>query len=161
APHGGFVPEQTQTTAGVAHPVATQDANDTPLLEFMDVVFSQAPFNPAELLSYTWEESLSDKPDAYVTTHLSTPGQQVASGSMAPGSKPDANQQMDFPNRQMLYYRTPQAPGGAASTSAAKDENPPPYLWSDPFTVINTRFDDDVPQEGEGDEGDVDISMGE
>ncbi|POR33178.1 Putative transcriptional regulatory protein [Tolypocladium paradoxum] len=111
-------PQQTLKPPGGPVPVQMDLSHET--MQYMDELMSQPNLNIAEF----WNAADTGAGDPDISATVSP--------------------ERDFQNR-MTGQEAPRQQAITLQTQPPKDDHvPPPYVWSDPFTVMNTKFDDNV-----------------
>ncbi|WYZ44617.1 hypothetical protein EsH8_VII_001053 [Colletotrichum jinshuiense] len=109
--------------------------------EFIDTVMMSRGFNPNHIWEYIYPTAESMAADPNNTLFPPNAPQHSASQSMMSSSVPspaNPGQGLDAEQRQKQQAI---AMTSQPSIASSLSENQPPWLWSDPFTSINNRFD--------------------
>nr|XP_036574332.1 transcriptional regulatory protein C139.03-like protein 10 [Colletotrichum truncatum]KAF6780747.1 transcriptional regulatory protein C139.03-like protein 10 [Colletotrichum truncatum] len=149
-------PTRTQPTQNRPNQTATAPPQD--LQEnnsnLIDTVMMNRSFNPSEMWEYIYPTAQSMAADPNNTLFPPSAIQQTASQPMMPSSiqtptLPNNNQASNAEQRQRQQAI---AATSQPQIASSVNDNQPPWLWSDPFTSINNRFDD-VPMDA------IDVNM--
>jgi len=114
---------------------------------FPDNILGNDPFSPLDLWSYIYRD------ENQASRHGSAPGSSQAPASSSaplPMSKqgmPHLGNPISLDGQPGHILAPPERPIG--EPQAPKLDNPPPWLWSDPFTSMNTKFDDDLSRDND------------
>ncbi|OLN81899.1 putative transcriptional regulatory protein C139.03-like protein 10 [Colletotrichum chlorophyti] len=132
------VPQQNQTAQVRSMAVHGTEPED------LDTVMMTRSFNPSDVWEYIYPTAQSMAADPNNTLFPPDAAQPPASQPLMPSAVqstavPGTSQSMDADQRQK--QRAIQVCSQPPIASSIGD-NQPPWLWSDPFTSINNRFDD-------------------
>jgi hypothetical protein len=162
------VPPATGASFAAGTPNTAPGTNPNVLDFTNSVVMDSSSFNVVDLWSFVYDGDPAGPnnpgPETTTQTSQTTPSPKPPTSTNMYGAlRPQGVSFQVPPSRgQQTGVRSQQAPAPAppaVSVAAApvKDDNPPPWLWSDPFTVMNTKFDDIPTPAGDAADENMDV----
>ncbi|KAF6793785.1 transcriptional regulatory protein C139.03-like protein 10 [Colletotrichum musicola] len=143
-------PQPALTSTPTQNPQAFQQQTVPPRMpprepEFIDTLMMARGFTSSQMWEYIYPAAQSMAADPNNTlfppsaAQVPTASEPMLSPTVPSPALVDNNQVTEAERRQkQLAIAATSQPQGASSVS----DNQPPWLWSDPFTSINNRFDD-------------------